>query len=152
VVWAQSFNSSVGILVVRTRVLLFVPPTNFLKFQFLGRNSGRSDKFTDALERTTKAGFNSSVGILVVRTKPTSSPPTNTNPFQFLGRNSGRSDVGVGVAPLPFFVFQFLGRNSGRSDVPVIAVRTSVIESFQFLGRNSGRSDRAAGDYHRPGL
>jgi len=62
------------------------------RFQFLGRNSGRSDN------------------------DPASSF-ANSCMFQFLGRNSGRSDppAGLSVADLAR-QFQFLGRNSGRSD------------------------------------
>ena len=37
-------------------------------FQFLGRNSGRSDTWVSDHETREEAGFNSSVGILVVRT------------------------------------------------------------------------------------
>ena len=61
------FNSSVGILVVRT------PPARggtqkHKEFQFLGRNSGRSDEQRASRVSVRRAGFNSSVGILVVRT------------------------------------------------------------------------------------
>ncbi len=64
-------------------------------FQFLGRNSGRSDAANwERLERNL--------------------------PFQFLGRNSGRSDNPTSAAILSIARrFQFLGRNSGRSDDPV---------------------------------
>jgi len=62
------FNSSVGILVVRTPgVLLVVNPAT--EFQFLGRNSGRSDQGDADAARIEAESFNSSVGILVVRTR-----------------------------------------------------------------------------------
>ena len=87
------------------------------RFQFLGRNSGRSD-----------------------------APPPDgwfsyADVFQFLGRNSGRSDLGS-FQPLvsASALFQFLGRNSGRSDLGPRSSKHLVI-LFQFLGRNSGRSD-----------
>ena len=64
----RGFNSSVGILVVRTGVVDGFA-TRYFQFQFLGRNSGRSDG----------------------RTTPGTSTESAT--FQFLGRNSGRSDV-----------------------------------------------------------
>ena len=90
----HSFNSSVGILVVRTRLArrwftierrVSIPRSEFWsfgptyrvsaawldkEFQFLGRNSGRSDSVGIDLGVKTLAGFNSSVGILVVRTSP----------------------------------------------------------------------------------
>jgi len=62
-------------------------------FQFLGRNSGRSDSWYP---------IGSSAKVWK---------------FQFLGRNSGRSDMSdVFLDTEPFNLFQFLGRNSGRSD------------------------------------
>jgi len=160
----SGFNSSVGILVVRTPVSQggggWETP-----FQFLGRNSGRSD----CPQPTTYPG------------KPCV--------FQFLGRNSGRSDVDAGwvkankvrvsiprsefwsfglevtgFAQVIQLRFQFLGRNSGRSDAAaqqygpeteVVSIprsefwsfgqytvaTTASVRRFQFLGRNSGRSD-----------
>ena len=87
-----SFNSSVGILVVRTLMLLCGLEGNH--------------------------GFNSSVGILVVRTLYSMMLALPCSQFQFLGRNSGRSDGAAwdrGVHA--WFKFQFLGRNSGRSDM-----------------------------------
>jgi len=147
-------------------------------FQFLGRNSGRSDPRRHAL-----------------RQEP--------DRFQFLGRNSGRSDLyrDKGHAPSTER-FQFLGRNSGRSDhlalglhayqsrrfnssVGILVVRTSVYAprlpfpryqvsiprsefwsfgrqsrlassskswAFQFLGRNSGRSDHLKHGAHLVGV
>jgi len=66
-VQAHGFNSSVGILVVRTR------------------NRG--------LPRWYPCRFNSSVGILVVRTRSYVQEAGKAEVFQFLGRNSGRSDA-----------------------------------------------------------
>jgi len=61
-------------------------------FQFLGRNSGRSDQIGPHQRKGTVE-------------------------FQFLGRNSGRSDLPCLASSVPpCLVFQFLGRNSGRSD------------------------------------
>jgi len=63
------------------------------KFQFLGRNSGRSD--------------------MGVKTKF----QIWEKMFQFLGRNSGRSDLQSATPRArQSDQFQFLGRNSGRSD------------------------------------
>jgi len=116
-VWSgQSFNSSVGILVVRTEneglvpcpmYAVSIPRSEFwsfglpcswasssdrISFQFLGRNSGRSDLQNCPPSPINQDSFNSSVGILVVRTR--SRPTLHVVPgrFQFLGRNSGRSD------------------------------------------------------------
>ena len=161
--WIRSpcFNSSVGILVVRTRgvvpglplegVRVSIPRSEFWsfgllrstriirKFQFLGRNSGRSDKNSCTGPILVAGSFNSSVGILVVRTQTTVNEGGFVE-FQFLGRNSGRSDR----RPHGTSEFQFLGRNSGRSDTSATARPPEVIQ-FQFLGRNSGRSDDDAG-------
>ena len=63
----RGFNSSVGILVVRTTWRTRCTSILF-QFQFLGRNSGRSDVVKTLGAEETLAGFNSSVGILVVRT------------------------------------------------------------------------------------
>ena len=64
----SGFNSSVGILVVRTIGLIEVEISNSSVFQFLGRNSGRSDAGEARPIAADEASFNSSVGILVVRT------------------------------------------------------------------------------------
>jgi len=122
-------------------------------FQFLGRNSGRSDSHGFCL-------YSGNTGQV----------------FQFLGRNSGRSDFehfwlhhepeawvsiprsefwsfgrrGLYPGVLARHEFQFLGRNSGRSDT---WRRASAVVSpmFQFLGRNSGRSDsKTRGGSPRP--
>ena len=64
-----------------------------VQFQFLGRNSGRSD-------------FVFGGGNLTPQWK-----------FQFLGRNSGRSDLALFCQfNASTSMFQFLGRNSSRSD------------------------------------
>jgi len=174
------------------RELRTVVQTTWLyRFQFLGRNSGRSDSISRIRPCTIPGGFNSSVGILVVRTSSAyndnhasllvSIPRSEfwsfgrrkikvisevSHKFQFLGRNSGRSDSMSGVVtmslppvsiprsefwsfglysrngyPQSWTTFQFLGRNSGRSDVKTVQPGGNVIPLFQFLGRNSGRSD-----------
>ena len=130
------FNSSVGILVVRTRQAgheeraceVSIPRSEFWSF---GLNSGRA--------RGTSPGcFNSSVGILVVRTRTSLSIARAE--FQFLGRNSGRSDgkratrrtVEISVS-IPRSEFWSFGRFT--------EVIPGGSRQFQFLGRNSGRSD-----------
>jgi len=135
------FNSSVGILVVRTRAKTAAALQSD-RFQFLGRNSGRSDETARGLRAWMRASFNSSVGILVVRTSHCSFyRGKQISVFQFLGRNSGRSDLQfIGAAVTSVSVFQFLGRNSGRSDTAQ-ATLALLVGKFQFLGRNSGRSD-----------
>jgi len=91
--WAiLSFNSSVGILVVRTSYAdvtdrdewekVSIPRSEFWSFgpRKLRRPGGLA------------VGFNSSVGILVVRTQEMGAEAYSAAMFQFLGRNSGRSD------------------------------------------------------------
>jgi len=63
-----------------------------MMFQFLGRNSGRSDPVRIKIDAQI------------------------SHQFQFLGRNSGRSDTEEHPAADWYTSFQFLGRNSGRSD------------------------------------
>jgi len=63
-----------------------------VEFQFLGRNSGRSDVSYAGRTHRPRLGFNSSVGILVVRTYMKTTGELVFDVFQFLGRNSGRSD------------------------------------------------------------
>jgi len=116
---AEGFNSSVGILVVRTGVRrrvsggdlqVSIPRSEFwsfgpaqffataspiFSFQFLGRNSGRSDLLGLAHLVRADTRFNSSVGILVVRTLARRRARSRKWAFQFLGRNSGRSDYEV---------------------------------------------------------
>jgi len=88
------------------------------RFQFLGRNSGRSDFDYETHVRDFEARFNSSVGILVVRTRVAWVCNRCFGEFQFLGRNSGRSDEGAKKGGGRHRrTFQFLGRNSGRSDM-----------------------------------
>jgi len=62
------------------------------KFQFLSRNSGRSDANREIRKLAHAGSFNSSVGILVVRTRYWQIGCAKPRSFQFLGRNSGRSD------------------------------------------------------------
>ena len=112
----KSFNSSIGILSVRTRTspaatasgsVVSIPRSEFFRFgrarrirdvvrnggfQFLDRNSFGSDSplaegLCDAAGR-----FNSSIGILSVRTRRQSERRTATERFQFLDRNSFGSD------------------------------------------------------------
>jgi len=136
------FNSSVGILVVRTRLPRPRPAATY-RFQFLGRNSGRSD--------VTVALSANAVG-----------------KFQFLGRNSGRSDFSsiqwmkanpagfnssVGILVVRTILrCRRLARvlRGFNSSVGILVVRTILRllafvfqAKFQFLGRNSGRSDYA---------
>ena len=111
------------------------------EFQFLGRNSGRSDKVW-----LKRRGFNVLVSIPrsefwsfgLAKTPPDWCP---LEEFQFLGRNSGRSDVEEINSARLRYEFQFLGRNSGRSDLQERQLPIFNQEEFQFLGRNSGRSD-----------
>ena len=113
-------------------------------FQFLGRNSGRSDMNMLFMCKAQLRSFNSSVGILVVRTRMMYPAFHWGCRFQFLGRNSGRSDLIPLGAPSTNVRFQFLGRNSGRSDKVRFWVDSRWLKMFQFLGRNSGRSDLSA--------
>jgi len=162
------FNSSVGILVVRTaksQIEHWIGE----QFQFLGRNSGRSDSRRRARSRTRRVGFNSSVGILVVRTYEREDEFLSEFEFQFLGRNSGRSDdlswqevkAELDTVSIPRSEFWSFGRRRRRirhrlnprfnSSVGILVVRTRRPSRpsprlqcrFQFLGRNSGRSDAA---------
>jgi len=111
-------------------------------FQFLGRNSGRSDDGNELICVEDGESFNSSVGILVVRTPSGNGIQSNQCWFQFLGRNSGRSDDTGILGRARRSEFQFLGRNSGRSDI-ILCAHIHRGAKFQFLGRNSGRSDSA---------
>jgi len=135
------FNSSVGILVVRTRCLfsrfnrivyVSIPRSEFWsfgpdvglyshksdnKFQFLGRNSGRSDAQSLSQLSTDYSRFNSSVGILVVRTKEHHDSNSSTGRFQFLGRNSGRSDCIIAQTSIKRI-------GSFNSSVGILVVRT----------------------------
>jgi len=143
-------------------------------FQFLGRNSGRSDSRiriprhlrgrSVSIPRSEFWSFGPEGVVQYVFVPDVSIPrsefwsfgPGATGsweycapPFQFLGRNSGRSDVNLVVAVTDSpQVFQFLGRNSGRSDLEH-ADRSTYWQSFQFLGRNSGRSDEQSGSQQR---
>jgi len=121
------------------------------RFQFLGRNSGRSDvkvvprnpnvkrvsiprsefwsfgpRARTAM-RWTDPSFNSSVGILVVRTGGSYKEPE-------VAVCCFNSSVGILVVrtlvhhynhALRFVQFQFLGRNSGRSDLLIPPLLTS---------------------------
>jgi len=88
------------------------------EFQFLGRNSGRSDAtrvayLTDAHQVSIPRSEFWSFGL-----RPATDQRSGMSPgFQFLGRNSGRSDPHRrGRHGNRARLFQFLGRNSGRSD------------------------------------
>jgi len=159
-----SFNSSVGILVVRT-AWAFAARAAYSEFQFLGRNSGRSDVTTDAAKRLEKLGFNSSVGILVVRTiiEDVDTPSEwavsiPRSEFWSFGRDFRKAERGDDPVSIPRSEFWSFGPGSGRgakrwsrgfnSSVGILVVRTNRcccegvrIILFQFLGRNSGRSD-----------
>jgi len=111
----RRFNSSVGILVVRTQ--------------------------SRRLRLARSARFNSSVGILVVRTAGAGITSSVCFMFQFLGRNSGRSDAirgvdgaGNGLVSIPRSEFWSFGPQIHRW-------LRALLPLFQFLGRNSGRSD-----------
>jgi len=163
----QGFNSSVGILVVRTTRIIPRLVARPLTFQFLGRNSGRSD-FVLSIDSTWRIEFqflgrNSGRSDRSGCYRSFAESPR----FQFLGRNSGRSDLivfnplgeaweKVSIPRSEFWSFgrisgkwwislrdrfQFLGRNSGRSDFGTLRTSTARTSMFQFLGRNSGRSD-----------
>ena len=135
-------------------------------FQFLGRNSGRSDYerktyISKTAGRFQFLGRNSGRSDSVLESSCKAFSPA----FQFLGRNSGRSDVNytaIGTSPLsvsiPRSEFWSFGRANHAADryirrrfnssVGILVVRTSrpcrticSIVLFQFLGRNSGRSD-----------
>ena len=114
-------------------------------FQFLGRNSGRSDALAarsvtpivfvsiprsefwsfghegaTGLPGHDDARFNSSVGILVVRT---SSIPTAGCPTASFNSSVGILVVRTRIAARStrrYTAFQFLGRNSGRSDAAYV--------------------------------
>ena len=86
-------------------------------FQFLGRNSGRSDLSLYPAYLCQRYRFNSSVGILVVRTQQ--------------WRHLPHICRSVSIPRSEFWSF---GHNQGSRTVQSRA-------AFQFLGRNSGRSD-----------
>ena len=89
---ASGFNSSVGILVVRTRGK--VAPAHCVHRRFnssVGILVVRTNQ--QHQYRALRRCFNSSVGILVVRTSSAMPLVDPQSPFQFLGRNSGRSDT-----------------------------------------------------------
>ena len=173
---AACFNSSVGILVVRTTVhqsmahrrhRVSIPRSEFwsfghshrrcivqlyARFQFLGRNSGRSDSL-----RAELAGCAAVVSIprsefwsfgLASRSGVTRS----TLKFQFLGRNSGRSDiitedlrVGGGLVSIPRSEFWSFGQGligdmSGRE--PNVSIPRSEFWSFgRVVGERHIRRD-----------
>jgi len=111
-------------------------------FQFLGRNSGRSDVIASPAAVVRATGFNSSVGILVVRTR-------FLHGISYELCDCFNSSVGILVVrtylstlptsvnatvSIPRSEFWSFGRHNGGT------FRTFA-EAFQFLGRNSGRSD-----------
>jgi len=97
------------------------------RFQFLGRNSGRSDVGERVAFQTPISGFNSSVGILVVRTFTwIRCLILAALRFQFLGRNSGRSDE-------PVFKPRYRGNTSFNSSVGILVVRTPQYQTRQAL-------------------
>jgi len=183
------FNSSVGILVVRTRHLyhgacpspkVSIPRSEFWSFgrcfvhlvqgrlclfQFLGRNSGRSDLGSYNYRIQTRGvsiprsefwsfgqrwcvsnasngkGFNSSVGILVVRTMTTVSgietPKLVSIPRSEFWSFGQRSKTCYGVG-----IIVSIPRSEFWSFGHIAKVERYIgRKMFQFLGRNSGRSD-----------
>jgi len=165
-------------------------------FQFLGRNSGRSDGWYEHMGFECEGSFNSSVGILVVRTasKPAWICPSGAvsiprSEFWSFGPRlairpgtdapaSFNSSVGIlvvrtngsatdyfelQVVSIPRSEFWSFGRDphhratsppaeSFNSSVGILVVRTAILlhnapwrVKFQFLGRNSGRSDAMDG-------
>ena len=138
----RCFNSSVGILVVRTSSTSGSTTNRKPGFQFLGRNSGRSDGADFIRECLQDMSFNSSVGILVVRTQKLAADHQDhalvsipRSEFWSFGRVWGMQKSTA------LNLFQFLGRNSGRSDARGSRAPAQSARRFQFLGRNSGRSD-----------
>ncbi len=139
--FTAGFNSSFGIQVVRTFHGEGAFP-HLLRFQFLVRNSGRSDEgvlldlLLELLVSIPRSEFRS-FGHTVALSSP------RTGKFQFLVRNSGRSDmVDLGFSGRVKDVS--IPRSEFRSFGPLpVAVPFQGVDTFQFLVRNSGRSDAA---------
>jgi len=120
------------------------------EFQFLGRNSGRSDIPTATHSYQVMPVSIPRSEFWSFGLAPKSAKPNASSWFQFLGRNSGRSDAVWAAAQQYGPEFQFLGRNSGRSDkkragrvlddrecfnssVGILVVRTSATSASRFL-------------------
>ena len=115
----DGFNSSVGILVVRT--------TRAHEYLFLLAKV--------SIPRSEFWSFGRGSGIQY---------PSSESGFQFLGRNSGRSDK-AWLRQRGFNVLVSIPRSEFWSfghDIEEVAAE--IIKQFQFLGRNSGRSDEKA--------
>ena len=135
-------------------------------FQFLGRNSGRSDDARKKADQKRKMGFNSSVGILVVRTYPIDDLVPAAGSFNSsVGILVVRTkSAGVGVYDLLAGFNSSVGILVVRTKFVAVVVSAEIVVSiprsefwsfgrdyqlntitsswlFQFLGRNSGRSD-----------
>ena len=145
----EGFNSSVGILVVRTILARVNPP------DFGGFNSsvGILVVRTQLLEqkRSECVRFNSSVGILVVRTSLITVPPNVI--YRCFNSSVGILVVRTWATTRAARPRQWLKCARFNSSVGILVVRTSTpsasqmnLGSFQFLGRNSGRSDENNGD------
>jgi len=112
-----SFNSSVGILVVRTMFFLVIariplsvsiPRSEFWSFGHGAFVAGGGDVGIVSIPRSEFWSFGPFLFVHI---------ESNSKWFQFLGRNSGRSDDVRGTQlDGGGLLFQFLGRNSGRSD------------------------------------
>ena len=92
-VHADSFNSPLGILFVRTLSLRVQPRLPSPPFQFPARNSVCSDSSGSAPHLVEYDGFNSPLGILFVRTSCPTVARTPAPWFQFPARNSVCSDL-----------------------------------------------------------
>jgi len=160
------FNSSVGILVVRTLYLKFVDK------ELASVSIPRSEFWSFGLKRIGDAPHDAPVSIprsefwSFGRAKG-ERDGLETSVFQFLGRNSGRSDPMLVSVTLPFQPKVSIPRSEfwsfGQARLergPIVVQLVSIPRSefwsfgrprrdrqcrasalFQFLGRNSGRSD-----------
>ena len=137
----EGFNSSIGILSVRTEMKLSYP-TRWKMFQFLDRNSFGSDPLLPSSTMVLNTSFNSSIGILSVRTRAT--------------QIRYRAIHGVSIPRSEFFRFGLTKPTRAYVDLPVsiprseffrfgrvaVAVKTWIDRRFQFLDRNSFGSDQ----------
>ena len=114
--WFQFLGRNSG----RSDLILVTGITRmFLKFQFLGRNSGRSDGEGEPEESESEPGFNSSVGILVVRTPcPGSVPASGTGFNSSVGILVVRTELTSRATSWKLWCF--------NSSVGILVVRTWV--------------------------
>ena len=110
------FNSSIGILSVRTGAWLSLPGLA-RTFQFLDRNSFGSDLNAAKVLEVNSESFNSSIGILSVRTEGWAWDGGRLYGFQFLDRNSFGSDVYPPEG-------HRAARQSFNSSIGILSVRT----------------------------